>query len=249
MRLINVHTGKLEEHMVAPPYAILSHTWRDSEISFQDMTTCADVQSRPEYDKIRDSGREAVRYNLEYVWIDTCCIDKSSSAELSEAINSMFRWYRDAALCFAYLEDLPIGQGAATKLELERCRWFTRGWTLQELIAPAAVRFYDRGWNDRGTSGRNRGGCPGLWRGCFGNCVRLWRRAGCHRCSTAGGAPRPGRWRQDQSGTTHVTVPQESPLDLPRRMAQCNVPRTGFRTHTISANWLVGSVDFLTKMC
>lgn len=151
MRLINVHTGKLEVHIVAPPYAILSHTWRDSEISFQDMTACADVQNRPEYDKIRDSSREAVSHNLGYIWIDTCCIDKSSSAELSETINSMFRWYRDAAVCFAYLEDLPIGRGAATKLELEGCRWFTRGWTLQELIAPDAVRFYDRGWNERGT--------------------------------------------------------------------------------------------------
>ncbi|KAK0718674.1 hypothetical protein B0T26DRAFT_741525 [Lasiosphaeria miniovina] len=131
MWLINVHTGKLEKHMVAPPYAILSHTWRDSEISFQDRTTYADI--------------------------DTCCIDKSSSPELSEAINSMFRWYRDSAVCFAYLEDLPIGQGAATKLELERCRWFTRGWTLQELIVPTAVRFYDRGWNDRGTKAALRG--------------------------------------------------------------------------------------------
>lgn len=151
MRLINVRTGKLEEHGVPPPYAILSHTWRKSEISFQDMTGCADVQSKPEYDKIRDSSREALRYKLDFIWIDSCCIDKSSSAELSEAINSMFRWYKDAVLCFAYLEDLPIGRGAATEAELEKCRWFTRGWTLQELIAPKEVRFFDGGWNDRGT--------------------------------------------------------------------------------------------------
>ena len=151
MRLINVRTGKLEEHGVPPPYAILSHTWRKSEISFQDMTGCADVQSKPEYDKIRDSSREALRYKLDFIWIDSCCIDKSSSAELSEAINSMFRLYKDAVLCFAYLEDLPIGRGAATESELEKCRWFTRGWTLQELIAPKEVRFFDGGWNDRGT--------------------------------------------------------------------------------------------------
>ncbi len=134
-----------------PPYAILSHTWRKNEISFQDMTSCADVQSKPEYDKIRNSSRKALHQKLDFIWIDSCCIDKSSSAELSEAINSMFRWYKDAVVCFAYLEDLPIGQSTATKPELERCRWFTRGWTLQELIAPKEVRFYDRGWNCRGT--------------------------------------------------------------------------------------------------
>jgi hypothetical protein len=75
--------------MVAPPYAILSHTWRDSEISFQDMTTCADIRSKPEYNKIRDASLEALSHNLDHVWIDTCCIDENSSAELSEAINSM----------------------------------------------------------------------------------------------------------------------------------------------------------------
>ncbi|KAK3905972.1 HET-domain-containing protein [Staphylotrichum tortipilum] len=151
MRLINVRTRELEEHVIPPPYAILSHTWRDTEISFRDMTTCADVWSRPACDKIYGSVRKAVRHHLDYVWIDTCCIDKSSSAELSEAINSMFRWYKDAAVCFAYLEDLPVGQGDATEAELGRCRWFTRGWTLQELIAPDEIQFYDRGWNDRGT--------------------------------------------------------------------------------------------------
>ncbi len=153
MRLINVRTGEVEEHVIPPQYAILSHTWRDTEISFRDMTTCAEVRSRPAYDKIYGSVREALRHRLDYIWIDSCCIDKSSSAELSEAINSMFRWYKDAAVCFAYLDDLPVGHGHATEAELGRCRWFTRGWTLQELIAPNEIRFYDRGWNDRGTKG------------------------------------------------------------------------------------------------
>ncbi|KAK4112224.1 HET-domain-containing protein [Canariomyces notabilis] len=150
MRLINVHTGQLEEPKGPPPYAILSHTWGDSEVSFRDLNH-PDVESRPQYAKIRHSRRLAASRNLDYVWIDTCCIDKSSSAELSEAINSMFEWYKNAEVCFAHIEDLPSGGDTCTEGELGRCRWFTRGWTLQELIAPKEVRFYDQNWEDRGT--------------------------------------------------------------------------------------------------
>lgn len=90
----------------------------------------------------------------QWIWIDTCCIDKSSSAELSEAINSMYCWYERAAVCYAYLVDVPPrNPKTATKKtseivsELGRSRWFTRGWTLQELVAPANLEFYDAGWN------------------------------------------------------------------------------------------------------
>ncbi|OIW27820.1 hypothetical protein CONLIGDRAFT_551906, partial [Coniochaeta ligniaria NRRL 30616] len=86
----------------------------------------------------------AFRDGLAYVWIDTICIDKSSSAELSEAINSMFKWYRNAAICYAYLSDVP-------QVRLEYSRWFTRGWTLQEMIAPQELRFYDANWDALGT--------------------------------------------------------------------------------------------------
>jgi hypothetical protein len=82
----------------------------------------------------------------DYAWIDTCCIDKSSSAELTEAINSMFNWYKESAICFAFLSDLPVSRGEVLENELRLCRWFTRGWTLQELIAPENVKFYDQEW-------------------------------------------------------------------------------------------------------
>jgi hypothetical protein len=92
---------------------------------------------------------QAVSEGYEYAWVDTCCIDKSSSAELQEAINSMFKWYQQAKICYAYLTDLPSGSNLSKSLP--RCRWFTRGWCLQELIAPPEVRFFDEGWTDIGT--------------------------------------------------------------------------------------------------
>ena len=89
----------------------------------------------------------------EYVWIDNCCIDQKSSAELSEAINSMYRWYQDAVVCYAYLSDISVSTGSTDfpRKKLRKSRWFTRGWTLQELLAPECVIFYDRDWIDVGT--------------------------------------------------------------------------------------------------
>jgi len=86
-----------------------------------------------------------------HAWVDTCCIDKKSTAELAEAINSMWAWYRDAEVCYVFLADLPVGSYRDLELDLPRCKWFTRGWTLQELIAPARVKFFDREWNYRGS--------------------------------------------------------------------------------------------------
>ena len=76
--------------------------------------------------------------------VDTCCIDKSSSAELTESINSMYRWYQEAAICYAYLFDVQSGDMSS----LSRSAWLTRGWTLQELIAPARVEFYSSTWDN-----------------------------------------------------------------------------------------------------
>ncbi|KAK4213540.1 heterokaryon incompatibility protein-domain-containing protein [Rhypophila decipiens] len=151
MRLINVATGKLEdwEPAGAPAYAILSHTWGDNEPKLEDMACYPAHDTRNKYCKIRETIKQATLRNIHYVWIDTCCIDKRSSAELSEAINSMFQWYKNAAVCFTYLEDLK--PDADIDLGLETCRWTTRGWTLQELIAPKDVQFLDRDWNNRGT--------------------------------------------------------------------------------------------------
>ena len=131
-----------------PHYAILSHTWRadTEEVSFKDMID-GTGKRKTGYDKIRFCGEQAGRDGLEYFWIDTCCIDKSSSAELHEAINSMFRWYRDAAKCYVYLADVSLDTDIKSsqlpwELSLRKSRWFTRGWTLQELVAPTIVEFF-----------------------------------------------------------------------------------------------------------
>lgn len=135
----------------APPYAILSHTWGTEEVSFKDLMDGAG-KNKQGYNKIRFCGEQAWCDGLQYFWVDTCCIDKTSSAELQEAINCMFRWYRDAVKCYVYLVDVsrPACDAdnepskLAWELSFRKSRWFTRGWTLQELIAPASVQFFSK---------------------------------------------------------------------------------------------------------
>ncbi|KAK7752623.1 hypothetical protein SLS62_005392 [Diatrype stigma] len=133
-----------------PEYAILSHTWvQEEEVTFLEMKELVDDSSHPArgrsgFRKIKGACRKARSYNLAYAWVDTCCIDKKDPTELGEAINSMFRWYQQATLCLVYLEDLI--DGVCTIGNLGACRWFTRGWCLQELIAPKEMRFYNRYW-------------------------------------------------------------------------------------------------------
>ncbi|KAK6066938.1 Vegetative incompatibility protein HET-E-1-like protein 7 [Seiridium cupressi] len=134
-----------------PPYAILSHTWEtgpNNEVTFQDIQENRG-KGKPGHRKILFCGQQAQRDGLEYFWVDTCCIDKTSSAELTEAINSMFRWYQNAQKCYVYLADVPYGDHQADKPArstwkpaFRQSRWFSRGWTLQELIAPAIVEFF-----------------------------------------------------------------------------------------------------------
>jgi Heterokaryon incompatibility protein (HET) len=132
-------------------YAILSHTWRDGEVSFQDMKDGI-AEKKPGYQKIKWACEQALRDGLHYVWVDTCNIDKTSSAELVEAINSMFDWYQGAKLCYTYLDDVPEKVDFDIDDSMFRnARWFTRGWTLQELIAPRTVLFYGKGWSFIGT--------------------------------------------------------------------------------------------------
>jgi hypothetical protein len=149
MRLINCSTLQLEEFFGdnVPRYAILSHTWGDEEVSFVEFSL-GQPTTKFGYRKILYTCRQAIIDKLYYAWIDTCCIDKSSSAELSEAINSMFTWYKNAWCCYAYLSDVSK---ANLVLDFPRSRWFTRGWTLQELLAPELVVFYDRKWLHLGT--------------------------------------------------------------------------------------------------
>lgn len=154
MRLIDVNTLKLKEFFgsAIPPYAILSHTWGDEEVTFQDwerIDVDKSIKRKAGYVKITGACRRAQADGLKYLWCDTNCIDKRSSAELSEAINSMFAWYYNSALCYAYLADVKSGE-----LKLAQSRWFTRGWTLQELLAPCEVVLFDYRWSMLGNRGK-----------------------------------------------------------------------------------------------
>ncbi|KAJ4111468.1 hypothetical protein NW768_011822 [Fusarium equiseti] len=151
MRLLNVDTLELEWFPGAkkPGYAILSHTWAAEEILLQDVPSLRTGQGAG-FTKTRAACEEARRRGFHYVWVDTCCIDKTSSAELSEAINSMFKWYGNSDICFAYLDDVPAGSGDIRK-SMSMSRWFTRGWTLQELLAPNELIFFASDWSVIGT--------------------------------------------------------------------------------------------------
>ncbi|KAH8601786.1 hypothetical protein B0O99DRAFT_562479, partial [Bisporella sp. PMI_857] len=132
-------------------YAILSHTWETEEVTFEDFQD-GTATKKAGYKKIQFCGEQAKRDGLQYFWVDTCCINKSNSTELAEAVNSMFRWYRKAAKCYVYLSDVSITKRKAKSRFVEftweptfrASKWFTRGWTLQELLAPNMVEFFSR---------------------------------------------------------------------------------------------------------
>ncbi|KAF6813875.1 het domain protein [Colletotrichum musicola] len=171
MWLIHTTTLKLSEFHGDPHegYAILSHTWGKDEVTFAEFrdhgaaaefrnqtTTPAETARRRRvlatsgYAKISGAASLSRSHGLQYLWVDTCCINKTSSAELSESINSMYRWYRNARLCFAYLSDVKhtdLNTLMAENSNFRRSRWFTRGWTLQELVAPRIVMFYAKDWS------------------------------------------------------------------------------------------------------
>jgi len=135
-----------------PPYAILSHTWVEGkEVTFEDLINDAG-KNKLGYEKIRFCGERARQDGLEYFWVDTCCIDKSNSVELQEALNSMFRWYQKAAKCYVYLSDVSTAKRKVCDQPSEfpwettfrASRWFSRGWTLQELLAPRSVEFFSQ---------------------------------------------------------------------------------------------------------
>jgi hypothetical protein len=180
MRLINTQSLDLEEFFNEdiPPYAILSHTWGKEEVTLQDYLLVRDYEKyederdakltrkrnaiigREGFGKITECIAQTAKDDLGYLWIDTCCIDKTSSAEMSEAINSMYQWYASSAVCYAYLADVEE-KPSGTKLmrELRRSRWFTRGWTLQELLAPEVIVFFNRSWQKIGQ--KKSGGSKG----------------------------------------------------------------------------------------
>ncbi|KAK1753685.1 heterokaryon incompatibility protein-domain-containing protein [Echria macrotheca] len=167
MRLLDTETFELREFFddAIPQYAILSHTWGKEEVLFQDMTDITRAKLKHGFHKLEGACQLARSQSYKYIWIDTCCIDKTSSAELTEAINSMYRWYKGSGVCYAYLSDIGTGNLANNSTPVEtdehvtleyllskmpNSRWFTRGWTLQELIAPSVVKFYTSTWRELG---------------------------------------------------------------------------------------------------
>jgi len=137
-----------------PRYAILSHTWgRDGdEVTYKDIID-GTGRGKPGYDKLTFCAVQAKNDELGYCWIDTCCIDKSNSVEVQEAVNSMFRWYQNAARCYVYLPDVSteprrsqeiVAESSSWSSVFRQSRWFRRGWTLQELLAPRSVEFFSQ---------------------------------------------------------------------------------------------------------
>ena len=156
MRLLHTENLTLEyfEGTDVPKYAILSHRWGSEEVSYQEYGKSGAV-NKSGYRKITELCKLAKYRGLQWAWIDTCCIDKTSSAELTESINSMWSYYRNAAECYAYLADVPDPNKKLDQRQLDvkslaalrRSEWFTRGWTLQELIAPTRLLFCASNWN------------------------------------------------------------------------------------------------------
>jgi hypothetical protein len=161
MRLVNTRTLRFEEfdHPEIPAYAILSHTWGEGELVYEDLLTSERVVGKENgCSKLENTVQRAAAVGIEYCWIDTCCIDKKNPSELSEAINSMFNWYKEAKVCYAYLVDVPSNEDPSQAgSRFRKSRWFTRGWTLQELLAPQSVVFFASDWK---RIGRKKGLAP-----------------------------------------------------------------------------------------
>ncbi|THU82678.1 HET-domain-containing protein [Dendrothele bispora CBS 962.96] len=151
MRLLHTETFEVKEFLTdsdIPIFAILSHTWGKDEVTFQDIQNLENAKRKAGWSKVWNACNYVRQYKYDWIWIDTCCIDKSSSAELSEALNSMYQYYGDGRVCIAYLSDVSWEKNIE---ELKKSRWFKRGWTLQELIAPHYMIFSDKDWNKIGT--------------------------------------------------------------------------------------------------
>lgn len=154
------------------PYAILSHRWFEDanhEVLFTDIEQIDQIvistqdgsdvsiiknpqyaggfaSSKPAFKKVQGAAQQARSNSYDYVWIDTCCVDKNSSAELSEAINSMFKWYKAAKVCYAYLADVSDAADTSHNSQFAASDWWKRGWTLQELLAPSRLTFFTSDW-------------------------------------------------------------------------------------------------------
>ncbi|ENI04221.1 hypothetical protein COCC4DRAFT_170657, partial [Bipolaris maydis ATCC 48331] len=159
MRLLNTESLELSCPYVpseVPDYAILSHRWSTEEVTFADINSTpilhlqSQMRTKKGFAKIQGACKLARNDGYTWIWIDSCCIDKSSSAELQEAINSMWRYYAESNICYVYLEDV-LDSEAGWGPMFAKSQWFTRGWTLQELIAPTCVEFFAENWAAIGT--------------------------------------------------------------------------------------------------
>ncbi|CAJ2509471.1 Uu.00g144970.m01.CDS01 [Anthostomella pinea] len=171
MRLLNVHTFAVEslddikrrladdKKATDVPYVLLSHRWFPTEMTFGDMPAFVANGLRAPPEKARSATKvrgacaqvRAWRHNqkpIDYAWLDTVCINKTDPGETSETINSMYRWYKAATVCFVYLYDHPHDRGPFSSMT--DSDWFTRGWTLQELVAPTALEFFYQDWRHLG---------------------------------------------------------------------------------------------------
>ena len=165
MRLINTTTFTFEGFKVnsngVPPYAIVSHCWEgEQEISFRDFNELEEgrgITQKRGFHKVWKACERARNEDppLRYCWVDTCCIDRLNLGETDRSINSMYAWYRNSAICYVYLHDLQ--DGGDLESQLPECKYFTRGWTLQELVAPQRMMFFDAKWKPRGTKIELRG--------------------------------------------------------------------------------------------
>ncbi|MCJ1328407.1 hypothetical protein MMC10_005084 [Thelotrema lepadinum] len=154
MRLLKTKDLRLVDFSAdqIPPYAILSHTWGNDEVLYEDIEDTDGYERKASFSKLQRACQQAKADGLDYIWIDTCCIDKRSSAELQEAINSMYFWYANARICYVYLADVEESDNImAHGSQFSKSRWFSRGWTLQELLAPRPVVFFSKTWTEIGT--------------------------------------------------------------------------------------------------
>lgn len=165
MRLIDTYTRQIKDFFQPPRYAILSHRWGHEEVSYEEYCLALEpaehllereavrvrnIIGKLGYAKIYQCCDVAKKQGHHYLWIDTCCIDKRNSAEWTEAINSMWRWYELSDCCYVYLVDVPSPEQQGTEAALAALatsKWFTRSWTLQELLAPGRHIFCTKDWN------------------------------------------------------------------------------------------------------
>lgn len=198
MRLINTTTLHFQEFEGSdiPSYAILSHRWGDDEVTHQDfLATIADSRRGYGWLKTLKACDIAKRSDIEWLWVDTCCIDKKSSAELSEAINSMWKYYQGSTQCYAFLPDVELlttvldasvteqptnscqEMGLRTLSSFRNSVWFSRGWTLQELLAPRIVHFFDKSFRPIGTKSISlcdRSFCEEIAKAAGIRAIHLW---------------------------------------------------------------------------